>query len=391
MGFLFESEAESVDDPGAVASFNLAKPYYQQGLGNLGALANQVKANPAYAGQRVAAMNPFQSMGANSLGGFAGDTSGFAQNFMNSGMGNLASGAGVGQNYQNMYNQFSGDPTQQILDSANQYANNPYVTGMIDAANRDTMRGLTEQQLPSMARAFSGTGNTNSSRAGVEQAIAERGAADRMADTASNMRGQFFGQGLGMAQNQYNQNLTNMMNANSGLMSAGQFGAGLMGAGQDFAQNNFGQFQNAGGMFQTQNQAELDAQKSYFDESLANQMGVNSALVGNAAQTKTQTSAGVNQQPSIMSQIASVGQAAAAGYGAYTGKSDVRAKENIVRVGELPSGLPVYTFEYKDEFKDKDGHGRFIGVMAQEAKEMFPDAVMVADDGYYAVDYSRIN
>lgn len=305
MGSLFKSKSTSVADPGAVEAFKLAKPFYQQGLGNLGSLASQVQQNPAYAGQRVAGLNPFQTSGANTLGGFAGDTSGYGQNFMDAGMGNLGASSGVGQNYQNIYNQAGMDPTQMILGQANQYANNPYTEGMIDAANRDTVRGLTEQQLPSLARGLAGSGNTNSTRGGVESAILQRGAADRMADTASNIRSQFFGTGLGMAQNQYNQNLQNMMGANQGLMQSGQFGAGLLGAGQDFAQNNFGQSMAAGGMFQAQNQAELDAQKAYFDESLANQLGVNSALLGGAAQTKTQTSAGLNTSPSVASQIGS--------------------------------------------------------------------------------------
>lgn len=303
MGSLFKSESKSVADPGATAAFNIAKPFYQQGLGNLGQLASQINQNPAYSGQRVAGLNPFQTSGANTLGGFAGNTSGYAQNFMGSGMSNLGMSSGVGQNYQNIYNQAGIDPTQMILGQANQYAANPYVDGLIDSANRDVYRGLTEQQLPSLARGLTGSGNLNSTRGGVESAIMQRGAADRMADTSSNIRSQFFGQGLNMAQNQYNQGLSNMMNANQGLMSAGQFGAGLLGAGQDYAQNNFGQSQMAGGLYQAQNQAELDAQKSYFDESLANRMGVNSGLVNSAAQTKTQTSAGVATTPSIASQL----------------------------------------------------------------------------------------
>lgn len=305
MGSLFESKSKSVADPGAKEAFNIAKPFYQQGLGNLGSLANDVNRNPAYGGQRVAGLNPFQTQGANTLGGFAGDTSGYAQNFMNSGMGNLGMSSGVGQNYQDIYNQSGMDPTQMILGQANQYAANPYVDGMIDSANRDVYRGLTEQQLPSLARGLAGTGNTNSTRGGVESAIMQRGAADRMADTSSNIRSQFFGQGLNMAQNQYNQNLQNMMGANQGLMQSGQFGAGLLGMGQDFAQNNFGQSMASGGMYQAQNQAELDAQKSYFDESLANRMGVNQGLVNSAAQTKTQTSAGLQNSPSVASQIGS--------------------------------------------------------------------------------------
>jgi hypothetical protein len=75
------------------------------------------------------------------------------------------------------------------------------------------------------------------------------------------------------------------------------------------------------------------------------------------------------------------------------GLSDVRAKQNIEFVGTLPSGLAVYEFEYRPEFRDNvlAGHGRFRGVMAQEALVTHPDAVIVLDDGYLAVDYSKVN
>jgi hypothetical protein len=72
--------------------------------------------------------------------------------------------------------------------------------------------------------------------------------------------------------------------------------------------------------------------------------------------------------------------------------SDIRTKENIKQVGWLPNGLPVYTYEYKDEFKDHPlaGHGTHTGVMAQEAEVMYPNAVITLDNGYKAVDYGQL-
>ena len=73
--------------------------------------------------------------------------------------------------------------------------------------------------------------------------------------------------------------------------------------------------------------------------------------------------------------------------------SDLRTKENIKFEGVLPSGLNLYSYEYKDEFKDKAtaGHGRYTGVMAQEALQVIPEAVSIDSDGYYMVDYSLIH
>jgi len=72
--------------------------------------------------------------------------------------------------------------------------------------------------------------------------------------------------------------------------------------------------------------------------------------------------------------------------------SDIRTKENIKHIAWLPNGLPVYTYEYKDEFKDHPlaGHGTHIGVMAQEVEVMYPNAVITLDNGYKAVDYGQL-
>jgi hypothetical protein len=70
--------------------------------------------------------------------------------------------------------------------------------------------------------------------------------------------------------------------------------------------------------------------------------------------------------------------------------SDIRAKENIELVGNV-NGFNVYEFDYKPEFKDIAGHGRFIGVMAQEIEAVRPDAVFTRPDGYKLVNYGVLN
>jgi len=64
--------------------------------------------------------------------------------------------------------------------------------------------------------------------------------------------------------------------------------------------------------------------------------------------------------------------------------SDRRVKRDIIRIGSMPSGLPVYSFKYIW------GDEPHIGVMAQEAAELFPDAVLRHEAGFLMVDYSRI-
>jgi hypothetical protein len=72
--------------------------------------------------------------------------------------------------------------------------------------------------------------------------------------------------------------------------------------------------------------------------------------------------------------------------------SDIRTKENIVPIGVLNNGLTLYSFEYKDEFKDHPlaGEGLQIGVMAQEVEQVYPYAVTTLNDGYKAVNYGLL-
>jgi hypothetical protein len=78
--------------------------------------------------------------------------------------------------------------------------------------------------------------------------------------------------------------------------------------------------------------------------------------------------------------------------GAGIAKSDIRTKENIVKIGIAENGLPVYIYEYKPEFKNDPlaGHGKFIGHMAHEVEEVYPQAVKTLNDGYKAVDYGML-
>jgi hypothetical protein len=70
--------------------------------------------------------------------------------------------------------------------------------------------------------------------------------------------------------------------------------------------------------------------------------------------------------------------------------SDIRMKENIKQIHWLPNGLPVYEYEYKPEFKDIAGHGKHIGVMAQELEMVQPEAVITNANGYKMVNYGLL-
>jgi hypothetical protein len=64
--------------------------------------------------------------------------------------------------------------------------------------------------------------------------------------------------------------------------------------------------------------------------------------------------------------------------------SDRKLKKNINKIGESPSGLNIYSFEYKDS---KYGRGLFQGVMSNEV----PQEAVSTKDGYDTVDYSVLD
>lgn len=70
--------------------------------------------------------------------------------------------------------------------------------------------------------------------------------------------------------------------------------------------------------------------------------------------------------------------------------SDLRAKENIVRVGYHPLGFGLYLFDYRPAFRDDHGWGRQFGVLAQEVEPVMPAAVSLDADGYRRVDYALL-
>ena len=64
--------------------------------------------------------------------------------------------------------------------------------------------------------------------------------------------------------------------------------------------------------------------------------------------------------------------------------SDRRLKKNIKKISKSPSGLNIYSFEFKDS---KYGKGLFQGVMSDEV----PSEIVTKKNGYDAVDYSKID
>tara|TARA_B110000902_G_scaffold242200_1_gene293318 strand:- start:1853 stop:2806 length:954 start_codon:yes stop_codon:yes gene_type:complete len=65
--------------------------------------------------------------------------------------------------------------------------------------------------------------------------------------------------------------------------------------------------------------------------------------------------------------------------------SDRRLKTDILKTGESPSGLNIYSFEYIDK---SFGEGTYSGVMSDEIPK---EAVTKGNDGFDRVDYSQLD
>lgn len=89
--------------------------------------------------------------------------------------------------------------------------------------------------------------------------------------------------------------------------------------------------------------------------------------------------AGVNAEGQMYGAVLGAGATVAA-------RSDRRLKEDIKLVGvDERTGLNLYEFVYKN------GAGtKYVGVMADEAKVNYPNAVFTMPDGYDAVNYSAL-
>jgi hypothetical protein len=69
---------------------------------------------------------------------------------------------------------------------------------------------------------------------------------------------------------------------------------------------------------------------------------------------------------------------------APTASSDRRLKTDIVAVGMLGAGIPLYRFRYIGQQEV------YVGVMAQDVLPLVPEAVITDASGYMRVDYQRL-
>ena len=262
---------------------------------------------------------------------------------------------------------------------------NPYETNVVKANEADIMRGATQgmNMLGAQAQAGQAFGG---SRHGVAMGELGRDTVSQLAQSSANLRQQGYQNAQQMAQQDIGNNMqANLANQQAGLQGNQQL---MGGAGQmaDISNLGFGMGQtltknlaHQGAQQQAMQQALIDSAKQNF-QGYANQpqntLGYLSQAIGASPVPQTQTT---SKQPGLFDYLT---------LGAQVQSSDRRMKKNITKMGQLKSGLNIYKWEWREGAKELGADmNHTLGVIAQEVKEIFPEAVITRDNGTLAVNY----
>lgn len=294
---------------------------------------------------------------------------------------NIMGGGGLNTQQQQLAQQLTGGQlvnpaTGTINDIAagNQVGRNPYLDATYNRAASAAGQQFRDAVVPGMDNAFAASGRLGSNAYAQQRNKAENALSGQMNDLANQVYGGAYNTDRSMQMQALGQQAQlGQQDVQNRLAGAGLYGQG---AQQQLAGLGLGQ--------QVQNlsyddlsrlyQAGTQKQNAYFDQ-YAQAANILGTLKGNPV---------VPGGPSAGAQLAGLGiNAAAAAAMAF---SDRRLKRGVTRIGETPRGLPVYRYSY---VWDPPEVWR-VGVMADEAAMLFPDAVTATPSGFLAVDYARI-
>jgi hypothetical protein len=165
----------------------------------------------------------------------------------------------------------------------------------------------------------------------------------------------------------------NELNAYNALLNnnQGRYAANLSN-NQGLYQNDLNRYQGALQAYQTK-MAAYNADKQALSSALGTGVGTFAAIA-----------------PSLLgsSALATGGSTAAAAGGTAVAASDRRLKTDLRLVGKSDNGLNIYLGKYKPESGLDDGKYHLF-LIAQEVKDVVPEAVIEDESGYLKVDYMK--
>lgn len=387
MGLFGGSQTTTTNEKFDTGPSSFQRPYLDQSFGAAQDAFNRQKGSSYYQGNTYAGMSTDAKAALDGLRSFATGTGmNTATSLSNIGT-NLAGNATRAGEYIDRYAQMAGqDPQEANLAAAARYADNPYIQGQIDANARDVARNLREDILPNIDRNASATGNLNSSRAGIASGIAQRGAADRIADISASIRGDAWSQGLDRAQRDRESQMSNMRGAADAYTNLGQVGMDAMSRGVEAGYGAYDRINAAGMLEQQDRQGYLDQDFQRWQGNDMREWDIlnryNSIVAGNQW-GQSGTSSGTTKQKSsggILGQIVGAASTAASLF------SDRRLKKNITKIGQYLDGLGIYVWSYIWQ----PSTTKNIGVMADEVAEVRPWALGPEVDGFQTVNYGKL-
>jgi len=256
MGANKQAKAQDAATAAQMAGFNQYKPYVDANLSGASGALDGVLATGAYTGPTYAGPNQFQTGTATNMGNIGG-------NLQNSGYGMMGNTSGFGSNanalfnqYQGMANSAQGDRLATAMDYASANAN-----PLVDAAMRDDRRNLQENTLTGIDLAASGSGNMNSSRAGVAEAVANRAYDDRQADVSAQVIDGLRTQSLGEQRQAFADQGNALVNAGAANNSI----ENAYNSGMNTANTGYQMGMGAGGALQGYDQAQMNDERVRFE------------------------------------------------------------------------------------------------------------------------------
>jgi hypothetical protein len=241
---------------------------------------------------------------------------------------------------------------------------NPYSNTVISGVLGD-LEEQYQKNLRGINQGAVGAGAFGGARHGVERGLAGERYLDTVADTSARLRQAGFESGAQRFASDRGAELQSAAGQISALTGAqqqlGQYGA--MGRGLEQQQL-------------IEEYRDFIEEREYPREQVRFGAGVLAgAPIRSYGQERTGMVGQVFGQPSVAGQMAGLATAAAPFF------SDIRLKENVKQIGQSPSGINIYSFNFKGT-KDQ-----YEGVLAHEV----PYASMVGDSGYWKVDYSQLD
>ena len=187
-----------------MAGFNLAKPTLEQMYTGAGQAVDDALAMGNFGSTYVDFFNPINMMQQDYMLGIA-DTL----------QPTIANQLDQFGNFGDYFDQAGQLASQDALGGAIDYASGDRLDALSEVALRNPYRDLVESTLPGINRGAAGSGNLNSSRAGVADALAVRAFDDRASDVRTTLQDQLITQYL----NNNNNMINNLLNVGTNQMT----------------------------------------------------------------------------------------------------------------------------------------------------------------------------